>query len=75
MLKAHANAPRHVTTASQLAKAVGYKNYRATNLQYGKFAHRVVRRLRVPAPPKGFWLYVLVDWDTNKKQQNPSVIA
>ena len=35
MLKAHARAPDRSLTATQLAKAAGYANHSAVNLQYG----------------------------------------
>jgi hypothetical protein len=35
MIRAHYRAPGRTLTATQLAKAAGYKNYRAVNLQYG----------------------------------------
>ena len=35
MLKAHSRAPDRSLTANQLAKAAGYANYNAVNLQYG----------------------------------------
>ena len=56
LLRAHLEAPRHTATASQLAKAVGYENYRAVNVQDGTFAHRVASRLGLVEPPNGFWL-------------------
>jgi len=37
MLKAHATAPRHTLTTSQLAKIAQFKTYHAVNLQYGRF--------------------------------------
>jgi hypothetical protein len=36
MLKSHFHAPDQTMTATELAKAAGYANYNATNLQYGK---------------------------------------
>jgi hypothetical protein len=35
MLRAHSSAPDRSLTATQLAKAAGYANYNAVNLQYG----------------------------------------
>lgn len=37
-VRAHLRAPGHASTASQLAEAVGYQNYRAINLHYGILA-------------------------------------
>jgi hypothetical protein len=71
LLRAHFEAPGHIATARELARAVGYLNYNSVNLQYGRLAHRVANRLAIFKKPvcprargrnKGFWLYVLVDW-------------
>jgi hypothetical protein len=62
ILRAHCEAPDRTSTANKLAQAVGYANGNAVNLQYGTLAHRVATELGVPEPPKGFWLFVLVDW-------------
>jgi hypothetical protein len=62
LLRAHYESPRHIATARQLARTVGYVNYGGVNMQYGTLAHRVASRLGVVEPPNGFWLFVLVDW-------------
>src|SRR5262249_50908418 len=62
LLRAHYAAPDHTATWSQLASAVGYANFTAVNLQYGKLATRVAAQLRIGKPPRGFWLYVLARW-------------
>jgi hypothetical protein len=62
LLRAHCEAPKRKRTNDRLAKAVGYANYRAANLQYGRLAHRVATELGVRQKPNGFWLFVLVDW-------------
>lgn len=46
MLRAHAEAPARAMTATNLAAAVGYRGYRAVNLQYGRLAARVRDALR-----------------------------
>lgn len=38
LLKFHYRCPQRTATASELAEAVGYQNWRATNLQYGTLA-------------------------------------
>jgi len=38
MLQSHYVAPQHTITATELARAVGYKNYSAANLHYGTLA-------------------------------------
>jgi hypothetical protein len=66
LLRAHFEAPQHTATAQQLARAVGYKNYRSVDLQYGNLAHRVARRLGVLEPPsvdgQRAWVFVLFRW-------------
>jgi hypothetical protein len=68
MLLSHLNAPNHIVTWEDLAKAVGYASYKIVNLQYGSLAHRLAEELGVDEPPlrevwpKGWWGYVLVDW-------------
>lgn len=41
MLIAHYHSPNHTVTATQLAKAVGYKSFRAVNLQYGQLGRKL----------------------------------
>jgi hypothetical protein len=41
LLAAHYRSPEHTITASELAKAVGYENYGAANLNYGRFAGKL----------------------------------
>ena len=63
LLRVHYEAPRHVRTYSQLAAAVGYKNYGGVSLQYGRLARKVADRLGVATrPEEGFWGIVIVDW-------------
>src|SRR5262245_50818981 len=45
MLRAHCRAPRHIITAGQLAKEIGYPSYSAANLHYGTFAHHIADAL------------------------------
>ncbi len=46
LLNAHYRAPEYTITASQLASAVGYENYGAANLHYGKLAGKLCDALR-----------------------------
>lgn len=48
ILRCHARASGRRQTATQLARAVGYQNYGAINLQYGLLAARVGRALGLP---------------------------
>ncbi len=40
LLKAHVHAPDFTMTASELAEVMGYENWNAVNLHYGKLAER-----------------------------------
>ncbi|MHB1237626.1 MAG: HNH endonuclease [Gallionella sp.] len=52
MLRIHYAAPDHTLTARHLARGMGYKNWNAANLHYGKFAAKVCDILNLPQ--KGF---------------------
>lgn len=45
ILRAHFDSPDYLTTASQLAQKVGYRNFNAVNLQYGKLAKSLSEEL------------------------------
>lgn len=62
LLRLHHAAPNHTTTWKRLAAAVGYHRGSDVNLQYGRLAHRVADQLGIRKKPRGFWLFVLVDW-------------
>lgn len=62
ILRAHCEAPRRTETAQELALAVGYANFKGANGQYGGFAHRMAVELGILERPRGFWLYILVDF-------------
>jgi hypothetical protein len=38
LIQAHYHAPEHTITARQLAEAVGFRNFNAANLHYGRLA-------------------------------------
>ncbi len=42
LLKFHFAQPQYLTTAPALAKAMGYANFNAANLQYGAFAKALI---------------------------------
>jgi hypothetical protein len=46
-LQAHYSSPGRASTASNLARAAGYKNFNALNLQYGTLARRIGEALGV----------------------------
>jgi hypothetical protein len=48
LLRAHYYALNHTVTATELARAVGYADYRAVNLHYGKFVVRISEFLHRP---------------------------
>jgi hypothetical protein len=48
ILQAHYTAPNYTATATELAQAVGYKNYNAVNLHYGIFVNLICDRVGVP---------------------------
>jgi len=50
MLRAHLNASDQCITASQLAKAAGYANYSAANLQYGLLGAMLFAELPIALP-------------------------
>ncbi len=63
MLKAQYAMPNHTITATQLAEAVGFQNYNATNLQYGTLGKEIAGFLSY-IPPKRkngepIWFWVL----------------
>lgn len=45
MLCAHLCSPKQIITASKLALAAGYVNFRQANLEYGKLGRKVGERL------------------------------
>jgi MoxR-like ATPase/predicted RNA-binding protein with PUA-like domain len=61
MLQANYYAPNRTLTATDLAKAVGYEDYGAANLHYGKLGHQVGTLLGWEPLPK-YKLEVLVDF-------------
>jgi hypothetical protein len=48
MLRAHANAPKHTLTATELARTAGYDSYEVANFQYGKLGRQVAEFLNLP---------------------------
>jgi hypothetical protein len=50
MLQAHRVAPNFDVTATELADAVGYQNFNAANLHYGKLGSYIGELLRLPQP-------------------------
>jgi hypothetical protein len=76
MLFAQYRAPNHTITASKLARAAGVKGYKAVNLLYGRLAHRLWERLRLPSRGlpssrgRARWIGVLEpDWSKGRGGQ------
>jgi 5-methylcytosine-specific restriction enzyme A len=64
MLQFHYNSPNRTVTPASMANGVGYKNFRAANLHYGKLA-RLIRThlaLRKPAAEAQVELLVKFEW-------------
>jgi len=59
MLRVHLAAPDHTITARHLARALGFANWNAVNLHYGKFAGKLCNELNVTPTTK---LAVLVEF-------------
>jgi hypothetical protein len=61
LIRAQYLAENHTITATRLAEAVGFENFNAANLHYGKFAHEVADALSYKPPlwrdkePMWFW--------------------
>lgn len=51
LLLTHYRAPGHSITGSELAKAVGYANHSAVNLQYGRFGEHLATQMAWQVPP------------------------
>ncbi|MEQ8789732.1 MAG: hypothetical protein RIC55_25790 [Pirellulaceae bacterium] len=52
LFRAHYSADDQTATATELAQAVGYKNYSGVNLQYGRFAGRLCEAFNRDLPTK-----------------------
>lgn len=71
MLKAHYRAPDRRITMTRLAAAVGYPNYAAANLQYGKLAKRLCQAMAAEPDDRykdgsPFWLSIIAEAWKNK---------
>ena len=51
ILRAHCRAPNHMISTTQLAGELGYSNYGAVNMAYGKLAHDVADALHYSPKP------------------------
>lgn len=63
MLKVQYAMPDHTITATQMAEAVGFQNYNATNLQYGTLGKEISGYLNYEPPKRAngepIWFWVL----------------
>ena len=73
LLREHYRASEHKITAPELAKKVGYKNYNAANLHYGKLAQMIMDQLRVTRT-EGVNVGFLVDFIMPGEQGNKEII-
>jgi hypothetical protein len=66
-LKAHYQAPQKKSTASELAQAAGYQDYRGYNMQSAKVGQLLAQHLDIPMPKRldgtQFPSAVLVQWE------------
>lgn len=73
MLSAHYHAPNYKTTATELAKAAGYKDYRGANLQYARLGITLAEYLSCPLPKHSdgvlFPTALLVKWTQKPKEE------
>ena len=61
LLERHHAAPARVISATRLAEEVGFENYGAVNLQYGKLGAEVARALGIELPDR-VMVGILVDF-------------
>jgi hypothetical protein len=73
MLKAHYKAPGSKMSSAQLAEAAGYKDFSATNSQYGKLGRDICEDLNVnppgtyPESGEPLWITILVKEGTTAR--------
>jgi hypothetical protein len=69
-LKAHYHAPKHRSTATELAAAAGYQDYRGYNIQSANVGQMLADRLGIPVPLRAdgtiYPSAVLVEWEETK---------
>ncbi|BCR04290.1 hypothetical protein DESUT3_13590 [Desulfuromonas versatilis] len=71
MLTAHYSAPDRRITMTRLAETVGYQNYAAANLQYGKLAKKLCQVMDAEPDDRykdgsPFWLSIIAEAWKNK---------
>jgi predicted restriction endonuclease len=63
MLRAQYVSENHTITAARLAESVGYKNYNAANLQYGRLGHEIADAIDYTPPNREdgspMWFFAL----------------
>ena len=62
MLMAHYKAKGHTLTATELAEAAGYANWRGVNLQYGLFADRLAKAMNWQKPDDAQYSYAIASF-------------
>lgn len=63
LLRSHYAAPRHTTSMNLLARAVGYRNYSAANLNYGRLSARIGKLVGLPPRANYVNLYAVATWN------------
>ena len=60
MLRAHADAPDHTLTPTELARSAGYDGYETANAIYGRLGHQLGEFLDIERPDDdGVWTCLL----------------
>lgn len=70
MIRAQYYSKDHTITSTQIAEDVGFKNYNASNLQYGKMAHEVADYLNFKPENASYghpmWFFTLSTYNEEK---------
>ena len=75
MLRAHANAPGHTLTATELARAAGYDSYEVANAHYGRLGRQVAEFLGLAPQPheqrgEPIWTLVIATGAEEREDEN-----
>jgi hypothetical protein len=70
MLRAQYYSKDHAITSTQIAKEVGFKNYNASNLQYGTMSHEIAKYLNFKPEMASYdhpmWFFTLSIYNEEK---------
>lgn len=77
-LKAHFNSPNYTTSASRLAKELGYPNFQTINSLYGKFARKLAEQFGWTQHDMeaivGYWVMFLFTAEYNRETKEYDLI-